>query len=81
MHFEQAGETDKAIDYYAAGAQHALDQNAIQEAFAAFDRAAGLLAQAPPLGDAAPDEARRRRQQVEVQLGRARAGYSFLAAG
>ena len=81
MHFEQAGENGKAIDYYASGAQHAMDQNAIQEAFTAYDRAAGLLAQEPPPGDAAPDEKRRRRQQVEVQLGRARAGYSFLAAG
>lgn len=79
MHFEQAGENGKAIDYYASGAQHAMDQNAIQEAFTAYDRAAGLLAQEPPPGDAAPDEERRRRQQVEMQLGRARAGYSFLA--
>src|SRR5215218_7804637 len=43
MHFEQAGETEKAIDYFAAGAQHALEQNALQEAFGAFDRAATLM--------------------------------------
>src|ERR1044071_3683342 len=42
MHFEQAGQTEKAIDYYVAGAQHALRQNAIQEAYGAFDRAAAL---------------------------------------
>ena len=43
MHFEQAGDSEKAIDYYAAGGQHALKQNAIQEAFGAFDQAAGLI--------------------------------------
>ena len=79
MHFEQAGENGKAIDYYASGAQHAMDQNAIREAFTAYERAAGLLSHEPPLADGAPDQARRRRQQVEFQLGRARAGYSFLS--
>jgi hypothetical protein len=82
MHFEQAGEADKAIDYYAAGAHHALDQNAIQEAYSAFDRAAFLLAQQSAAGADAADAAnakKRLRQQVEVQLGRARSGYAFLA--
>src|ERR1041385_2925736 len=31
MHFEQAGERDRAIDYYVEAAEHALSQNAIQE--------------------------------------------------
>src|SRR5512141_957331 len=47
MHFEQAGDTKKAIDYFVAGAQHALDQNAIQEAFQAFDHAATLIDRSP----------------------------------
>ena len=79
MHFEQAGENEKAIDYYATGADHALEQNAIQEAYAAYERAAGLLAQEPSPGDEAPDAERRRRQQVEVEIGRAKAGYSFVS--
>jgi tetratricopeptide (TPR) repeat protein len=80
MHFEQAGETEKAIDYFAAGAQHALRQNAIQEAYGAFDQAAALIdkeAVDPSLGDA--EVARRRRRRAEVEVGRAEAGYSFLA--
>ncbi|HEY4226731.1 MAG TPA: hypothetical protein VGM49_00200 [Candidatus Limnocylindrales bacterium] len=89
MHFEQAGETTKAIDYYAAGGQHALEQNAIQEAYGAFGQAAALIAGAPgsavaqtaPTAPASPEEAqRRRRQRIEVQLGRAQAGYTFLSA-
>jgi tetratricopeptide (TPR) repeat protein len=81
MHFEQAGETEKAIEYYVAGARHALGQYAIQEAYAGFDRAAALIEQEAN-ADAAPatDEiARRRRRQIEVELGRADAGYSFRA--
>ena len=75
MHFEQAGETDKAIDYHASGAQHAIDQNALREAFAAFDRAAAC----------SPRAAARRRGAreagagtVEVLLGRV-APATFLA--
>ncbi|MGQ5491103.1 hypothetical protein ACUH78_19890, partial [Thauera sp. ZXT1-4] len=30
MHFEQAGEHDKAVDYFIAGGRHALEANAIQ---------------------------------------------------
>lgn len=86
MHFEQAGDTRKAIDYFVAGAQHALDQNAIQEAFQAFDHAATLIDRSPE--DAAPGEAARgaeasieaRRRRISVELGRAQAGYSFLPA-
>jgi tetratricopeptide (TPR) repeat protein len=88
MHFEQAGETAKAIDYYAAGGQHALEQNAIQEAFGAFDQAAalirgtpgGTLPQGVPVAPSPEEALRRRRQRIEVQLGRAQAGYSFLSA-
>ena len=81
MHFEQAGDAGRAIEYYVAGAKHALGQYAIQEAYRAFDRAASLIAeeeaaQAPV--DLSADEAdRRRRRRIEVDLGRAEAGYSI----
>jgi tetratricopeptide (TPR) repeat protein len=81
MHFEQAGDAERAIDYYVAGAKHALEQNAIQEAFGAFDRAASLIAEedtAPATVGLSADEAnRRRRRRIDVDLGRAEAGYSF----
>jgi tetratricopeptide (TPR) repeat protein len=81
MHFEQAGDAERAIDYYVAGAKHALEQYAIQEAFGAFDRAADLIAEeeaAPTAVELSAEEAnRRRRRRIEVDLGRAEAGYSF----
>jgi tetratricopeptide (TPR) repeat protein len=81
MHFEQAGDAERAIDYYVAAAKHALEQYAIQEAFGAFDRAARLIAEeeaAPAAAELSADEAnRRRRRRIEVDLGRAEAGYSF----
>jgi predicted ATPase len=43
MHFEQAGEPEKAITYLAEAGEHALRQNAIQEGFAAYDQAASLI--------------------------------------
>ena len=33
MHFEQAGETDKAIEYLIAAARFAYERNAVVEAF------------------------------------------------
>lgn len=80
MHFEQAGDPEKAIDYYAAGGQHALQQNAIQEAFGAFDQAAGLIDRTAAEPGAEPESPRRRRRRIEVKLGRASAGFSFLSA-
>lgn len=82
MHFEQAGETEKAIDYYVAGAQHAVRQYAIQEAFAAFARAAHLsdlaVAEDAATGGLPREELdRRRRRRIQIELGRAEAGYSF----
>jgi tetratricopeptide (TPR) repeat protein len=80
MHFEQAGDTEKAIDYFAAGAQHALRQNAIQEAYGAFDQAATLIDQEAADPALPADEVvRRERRRAEVELGRAEAGYSFRA--
>src|SRR6185503_12250407 len=39
LHYEQAGETDRAIQYLDAAGHYALERNAIVEAFDAFDRA------------------------------------------
>lgn len=81
MHFEQAGEPEKAISYLAAAGEHALKQNAIQEGFAAFDQAANLIDRLPVDATLSPVEvARRRRQRIEIELGRARAGFSFLSS-
>ena len=75
MHFRQAGDSEKAIDYYVATGRHAIEGNAIQEGFSAFDQASKLIAETAT-GAAQTNEQRRRR--VEVELGRARAGFSFL---
>ena len=72
IHFEQAGETVKAIEYLVTAGTYGLERSAIQEAFASFDRAAGLLPPASPSDSAAVNK-----QRVTVQLGRARAGWSF----
>ena len=82
MHFAQSGDTEKAIDYYAAGGRHALEQNAIQEAFGAFEQAAALIDATPPTTEpsGSVESTRRKRRRIEVQLGRAQAGFSFLAA-
>lgn len=82
MHFENAGDSERAIDYYTAGARHALDQYAIQEAYAAYDRAATLIdaAASGPAANRSREELQRgRRRRIEVELGRADAGYSFRA--
>ena len=72
IHFTEAGDTDKAIDYLIAAGRFAMDRNAIAEGYSAFDRAATLL---PPAAEA-DDEATRRRR-VEIELGRGRAGWTF----
>lgn len=72
-HFEQAGDTDKAVDYLAAAAKFAIDRNAITEAFDLYGRASALL---PPYDPADPASVRQRR--IQVTLGRAQAGFTFL---
>src|SRR5918994_860273 len=82
MHFEHAGDAERAIEYYLAGARHALSQYAIQEAYAAFNRAAELIETQDGDGsvEVAPAEVgRRRRRRIEVELGRADAGGYFRA--
>lgn len=72
IHFSEAGDIDKGVDYLLAAGRFAMDRNAIAEAYSAFDRAADLL---PPATDAEGEATRRRR--VEIELGRGRAGWSF----
>jgi predicted ATPase len=72
LHFEQAGDTDKAIEYLVAAGRHAVARNAIREAYSAFNRAATLL---PPVAD---DEAMAlRRQRLDIAVGRAQASWTF----
>lgn len=72
-HFEQAGETDKAIDYLMAAAKFSIDRNAITEAYDLYGRASALL---PPYDPTDPAMVRQRR--IEIELGRAQAGFTFL---
>lgn len=71
IHFAEAGDLDKAVDYLIAAGRFAMDRNAISEAFSAYDRAAGLL---PPAADGEDDALRRRR--VEIEVGRGQAGWT-----
>jgi predicted ATPase len=75
MHFEAAGETEKAIHYHVAAGNYGIQRNAVAEAFAAFDRAAALLPSPSP-----SDSEAARRRRVEILLGRAQAGYSFRSS-
>jgi tetratricopeptide (TPR) repeat protein len=71
MHFEQAGETQRAIEYLIQAGTFGLERNALSESFDAFDRAKRLLATLPPSDDLA-----RKRKAVEIEVGRVRAGWS-----
>lgn len=73
MHFEQAGDTERALRYLMAAAQFAYERNAITEAYELYRRAEALLP-APEADD--NDETIQRR--VRVQLGMVRAGFAFL---
>ncbi len=75
MHFEQVGDTEKALEYLAAAGRFALERNAITEAYSAFDRAAKLL---PPPDDA--EEKRLLRRRIEIELGRHKAGVAFRSS-
>jgi tetratricopeptide (TPR) repeat protein len=72
MHFEQAGDPEKAIEYLTSEGRYALARAALNEAFQAFDRALGLLP--VPLDEGTDGD---RRQRVELGLLRAQAGLTF----
>jgi len=72
MHFEQAGDTERAVRYAMEAARFALERNAIVEAFGLFGRAGALL---PPSSPDEDDTTRRRR--IEIGLGQARSGFTF----
>jgi tetratricopeptide (TPR) repeat protein len=75
MHFEQAGEAEKAIDYYIADARYGLDRNAIHESFSAAGAALRLM------GSPSDDEPEaRRRARVELTVLRVRASMTFRPA-
>ena len=78
MHFEQAGDTERALAYLQEAGHYALERNAYHEAYSAYDRAASLL---PPAdgatGATAIETAAARRRSVEIGLGRTRASWSF----
>ena len=75
MHFEQAGDTERALAHYVIEGAYALERNALREAAAAFTRARGLL---PAATDEDPPEVLRRR--ITIELGRARATFTLAAA-
>jgi tetratricopeptide (TPR) repeat protein len=72
MHFEQAGNAERAVGYLIVAGNFALERNALTEAFSAFDRAAALL---PAVTDG--EDAMLRRRRIEVVSGRVRASWSF----
>jgi tetratricopeptide (TPR) repeat protein len=74
MHFEQAGDTERAVAYLMAAAQFAYERNAVGEAFDLYSRAAATL----PERTDDEDEATLRRR-VEIGIGQARTGFSFLS--
>jgi tetratricopeptide (TPR) repeat protein len=74
MHFEQAGEGERAIPYLVDAAKYAYDRNAIVESFALYGRASALLPAATP-----SDTPERRRRRIEIEFGRVKAGFTFLS--
>ena len=76
MHFEQAGDTDKAIRYLVDAAKFAYERNAIVEAFELYTRAGTLL----PSDDNASESDEVRRMHIDIALGRAQSAFPFLAS-
>jgi tetratricopeptide (TPR) repeat protein len=73
LHFEQSGDSEKAVHYLYEAANFALERNAILEAYDLYSRAAALL---PERAADEPDELRTMR--IKIQLGRVRAGFTFI---
>jgi tetratricopeptide (TPR) repeat protein len=73
LHFEQAGDSQKAVHYLYEAGQFAIDRNAIVEAYDLYTRAAALLPERTE-----DESADLRKLRIKIQLGRARAGFTFL---
>ena len=73
MHFEQAGDNDRAIRYLMDAARFAYARNAIVETYELYGRAEALLPPASP-----DDDEQVRRRRIEITLGKAKAGFSFV---
>jgi class 3 adenylate cyclase/tetratricopeptide (TPR) repeat protein len=71
LHFERAGENERAVEYLHLAGRAANERFAVREARDLLDRAAALLAGMPE------DEATERRR-IEVDLDRAAAGVTFI---
>jgi hypothetical protein len=76
MHFEAAGQDEKAIRYLRQAADYAYERNAIVEAYDLYERAEKLLPAAPPEGSDPHG-----REKLEIGLRKARAGFSFRERG
>jgi len=72
MHFEQAGDTERAVTYLMAAARFAYERNAVVEAFDLYGRAAAML---PEKSDDEDQATLRRR--VEIAIGQAKSGFAF----
>ena len=66
LHFEQAGDQDRAFDYLVAAAEYALERFANREAMGFLDRAAALLPEGPT-----DPETMHRRASVYMRLAEA----------
>ena len=71
LHFERAGDAERAVEYLHLAGRAAYRRFAVREARDLLDRAAALLAGMPE------DEATERRR-IEVDLDRAAAGVTFI---
>jgi tetratricopeptide (TPR) repeat protein len=74
LHFEQAGDQNRAVDYLVAAADYALERFANREAIAFLDRAAALLPEGPT-----DPETMRRRALVFMRLAEAGENRMSLA--
>jgi tetratricopeptide (TPR) repeat protein len=75
MHFEQAGEPDRAIAHYLVDARYAMDRNALREASDAAESALRLLGP-----ETADEPAAHRDARVELTVLRVRSSISFRPA-
>lgn len=68
LHFERAGDAERAVEYLHSAGRQALRRRALAEARELLDRAAGVL-------DDAPETPELERRRIEVAIARAAAGF------